>query len=102
MEDDKRLLCVASEDKARSNGLKSQQGRRRLVSGRISHCEGSHRDNLPREVVESPSLQVLKSRLNKGLAGMVLSGLILSTTENGLDDIQNPFLLFYDTKFWSH
>ncbi|CAM5125686.1 unnamed protein product [Eretmochelys imbricata] len=62
-EDGSRLFSVVADDRTRSNGLKLQWGRFRLAI----------RKNLftRRVVVESPSLEVFKVRLDKALAGMI-------------------------------
>uniref|UniRef100_A0A674KD07 Ankyrin repeat domain 35 n=1 Tax=Terrapene triunguis TaxID=2587831 RepID=A0A674KD07_9SAUR len=57
----------------RSNGLKLQQGRSRLDIRKkfLTVRVVKHWNKLPREVVESPSLELFKSRLDKCLSGMV-------------------------------
>ncbi|EMP35368.1 hypothetical protein UY3_07330 [Chelonia mydas] len=62
-----------SEDRIRSSGLKLQPGRYRVDFRKnfLSVRVAKHWNKLPREVVESPSLEILKSRLDKHLSGMV-------------------------------
>ncbi|CAM5127863.1 unnamed protein product [Eretmochelys imbricata] len=61
-EDGSRLFSVVEEDRTRSNGLKLQWGRFRL---------DIRKNFFTRRVVESPSLEVFKVRLDKALAGMI-------------------------------
>ncbi|KGL77312.1 hypothetical protein N309_14778, partial [Tinamus guttatus] len=54
-------------------GFKLHQGRFRLNIRRSFYTEGvvKHSNRLPREVVESPSLAVLKKRVDEVLKDMV-------------------------------
>ena len=68
-----RLFSVVTDGRTRSNGLKLWWERSRLhirknyfIRRVVKHWNG-----LPREVVESPSLEMFKSRLDKALAGLI-------------------------------
>ena len=61
-----------TSDRTQRNGFKSLQGRLGLVLGRISLKNVvKHWNKLPREMVDSPSLEVFKRRADVALRDMI-------------------------------
>ena len=62
---------MVADDRTRSNGLKLQQGKFRLDIRKNFLTSRKHWNRLPREVMDSPALDVFETWLEKALVGMI-------------------------------
>ena len=93
--DEDRLFSGACCDRTRDNGFNLKEGRFRLnirknfffVMGVLRHWHG-----LPREVVDSPSLETFKLRLDRALSNLIeLKMSLLAAGKLDLMSFKSPF-----------
>ena len=67
------IVGLASSDRTRDNGFKLKEGRFRLDTRKKYFMMRvvRHWNRMPREVVDAPSLEVLKVRLDRALSKMI-------------------------------
>jgi len=71
--DGENLFSRACCDRTRSNGFKLREGRFRLDTTKkfVTMRMVKHWNRLPREVVEAPSLETLKTSLDRALSNRI-------------------------------
>ena len=71
--DEVRLLMVACSNRTRSNGLKFERRKFHINMWKnfFTIRETEHWNRLPREVVESPSTEILKTHLDAYLCDLL-------------------------------
>ena len=96
-----RLFTRMDSDRTRGNGFKLRRGRFRLDIRRNFFTQRvvTHWNRLPKEVVDAPSLEAFKARLDVALGSLVWRLATLRIAGGlKLDDCCGPFRLmpFYD------
>ena len=89
-----RLFTRVDNDRTRGNGFKLRQGRFRLDIRRTFFTQRvvTHRNKSPKEVVDAPSLEAFKARLDVALGSLVWWLVTLHmAAELKLDDHCGPF-----------
>ena len=72
-EEGERLLMSVDSDRTGGNGLRLRQGRSRLYIRKEFFTQRvvKHWKRLPKEVVDAPSMEALKARLDMALGSLV-------------------------------
>ena len=66
------LFSKICSDRRRKNGFKLKENRFRLdIRKRVFYSEGRHWNMFPRDVVDAPSLETFKARVDKALGSQI-------------------------------
>ena len=71
IQEGEQLFMRVDSDRTRGNGFKLRQGRCRLDMRRKVFTQVTHRNRLPKEAVDAPSLEAFKARLDVALGSLV-------------------------------
>ncbi|KAK4811234.1 hypothetical protein QYF61_022131 [Mycteria americana] len=106
-----RLFTRACSDRTRGNGFKLKEGRFRLDIRKtfVTMRVVKHWSRLPREVVDAPSLETFKVRLDGALSNLLYRACCDRTRGNGFKlkegrfrlDIRKTFVTMRVVKHWS-